>query len=920
MMQIRATYRLQLNAGLGFEGARAAVPGLADLGVSHLYLSPCFAAREGSTHGYDVIDYSRFDPAIGTRADFERLVAELRRHGMGLILDLVPNHMGVMGAQNEWWLDLLAHGRASAYAEFFDVDWRPFRESLRDRLLVPVLGAPFGAVLEAGDIRLQLDAAAGRMHFGYHQHIFPLDPRHYGELLAGEDDPELDRLAGEFAALPERSAAQGEGSASRQHRAAQLQASLALLLATSDAHMRKLLARIDVLNGRPGEPVSFDRLEALLDRQAYRLAYWRVASDEINYRRFFDINDLAALRVERPEVFAAVHAFVGELAAEGLVDGVRIDHADGLYDPAAYLTQLRSALPQVPWVAVEKILGAHEKLPADWPVEGTTGYEFARLATAWLIPPEAADEMTRVYDDFIGESLDFDAVSLEARRGVLSGSLASEVAMLANRLDRIARRDRHTADFTRARLREAIAEAVAFFPTYRTYVTAEGIGAEDAGHVRWALARARKHSITKDTSVFDFLEDVLTLGRAASAGPERRAEVVDFVMRFQQLCAPAMAKGVEDTAFYVYNRFVALNEVGGDPRRFGLTNSALHHANRERAERQPQSMLSTSTHDSKRSEDVRARLAALAECPALWRRTLARCNRVNRPRKRLVGTRRAPSRNDEYLFYQSLLGLWPTGALDDARLAALRDRLCAYMLKAAREANIETSWLNPDAEYEAALSGWINRMLGRADRNRFLEQFRPLADRVAALGHENSLAQTLLKLTAPGVPDIYQGCEQESLTLVDPDNRQPFDPASLGAAAAGHSEKRDLTRRVLALRRDLPRLFAQGSYEALAVQGPAEDCLLAYARTLSSERIVVVVPRFPARRAAGGEAAGYWHETWVEWPGEAASGQGYENVLTGAAVRLVQRDAGSWWLSAAELPAKFPAALIARRSSGRVCT
>ncbi len=902
---LRATYRLQLQPGFGFEAAAGAVPALAELGISHLYLSPCFAARHGSTHGYDVVDYGRFSPALGSFGQFEALVACLRTHGMGLILDLVPNHMGVMGSENRWWLDLMEHGRASAHADYFDVDWTPLRQSLHGRVLVPVLGGPFGDILESGDLRLALAADAGGLRFEYHEHLFPLDPADYGTVLGATGDAGLAALGARFAALPSRDEEDPAARAERRTAAAALKTRLAALCA--EPQLRAAVEQaVGALNGAPGDPGSFDALESLLARQAYRLSHWRVASDEINYRRFFDINDLAALCVERDDVFTSVHAFVAELAARGLVDGVRIDHADGLYDPVAYLARLRDALPGVRHVFVEKILGPHERLPEDWAADGTTGYDFGRLVGAWLLPPEAAEPMSRIYAAFIGSDEDFDTLAVEAKRRVLAGPMVSEANLLAARLDRIARRDRHTADFTRERLKRAIVEVIAFFPVYRTYASSRGIAEGDLEHLRWALARARSRSHAEDTSVYDFLEAVLTLRHFAEGPEARRAEVLEFAMRFQQLCAPAMAKGVEDTAFYLYNRFAALNEVGGDPRRFGLSNGALHQSNRERRERLPFAMLATSTHDSKRSEDLRARLAALAELPDRWRRGLVRWNRLNRPRKRIVGGRRAPSRNDEYLFYQALLGLWPEGPREPAALAERRDRLVAYMQKAAREAKCETSWEHPHEAYEAALGGWIERLMGRGG-GRFLDDFEPLARDAAALGAQNSLSQTLLKLTCPGVPDIYQGCEREYFALVDPDNRAPLDPRSLSSDRP--SAKLDLTRRLLALRRREPELFSTGSYEPLAVEGPAQDSLLAFARRQGPAVLVVIVPRFPGRRLGVASVPEFWRDTWVEWPAGAAP-EDFADALTGAQPR-VEAGEGRLRLHAATLPAAFPGAAFA---------
>lgn len=951
-----ATYRLQLHRDFTFAHAAEILPYLHALGISHVYCSPYLKARAGSRHGYDIVDHNALNPEIGTDEDFERFATTLAAHGMGQILDFVPNHMGVGGDDNPWWLDVLEHGQASAYAEYFDIDWRPVKQELRGKVLLPFLEDHYGAVLEGGLLRLEFHPTRGAFDLAYREHRFPIDPRTYPVLLRHRHEALAaaladDRLQADFealiallAALPARDERDPERRARRRQDAARCKRRLAELCSTAPAIAAFLAQNVRLYHGTPGDAASFDPLHALLEQQAYRLAYWRVAADEINYRRFFDINTLAGLRMERPEVFASAHRLVLALLAAGKIHGLRLDHPDGLYDPARYYRELAEAgcaavgatgsLPPVYTVA-EKILAAHEHLPEDWPVHGTTGYDFANLVNGLFVHPDGERPLTRLYTRFIGRELDFDELLEECKRLVMRTLMSGELMVLANLLDQLSETDRHTRDYTLHTLRDALMEVVACFPVYRTYITPQRITEQDRRYVDWAVARARRHSRAAEASVFDFIHRVLLLEwPPAGEAVGTREAAAHFVMKFQQYTAPVTAKGLEDTACYVYNRLVSLNEVGGDPRRFGVSIAAFHHANAERAKCWPHSLLCTSTHDSKRSEDVRARLDVLSEIPGEWRRRVARWSRMNRSKKQVVDDEPAPDRNDEYLLYQTLLGTWPLGVLDEAALARFRGRIEDYMLKAAREAKTRTSWINPDPAYEAALTGFVRAVLARPQRNLFMADFLPFQRRIARLGLLTSLSQTLLKLVAPGVPDIYQGTEVWDFSLVDPDNRRPVDYrlrrtllAQVEALASFHGRelagrvrlllenlddgraKLYLLWRALGLRRAHPEVFQAGEYLPLAVEGAHAEHLCAFARRHGQSAVVAVAPRWFARLTSDQTPLPLGEAVWADTRIEALTGCRCTNVLTGETPTCLPYH-GRSWLAAAAVLKSFPVALL----------
>ena len=889
----RSTYRLQFHREFTFCDALAIVDYLADLGITHVYASPILAARPGSTHGYDIVDHNRLNPEIGSPEEFDALVAALHARGLGLVLDVVPNHMGVGGKDNAWWLDVLEWGEDSPYAPFFDIDWKTNRRGLRGKVLVPVLGDQYGKVLANGEIKLAFDPEAGAISAWYYDHRLPIDPRDYARILDGIGDgaPEnLRQLADEFRAL------KTDRSAEVHARGAALKRALAELAAWKPEAATHLAGAAARFHGRAGDLDSWLGLHALLEAQSYRSSYWRVAADEINYRRFFNINDLAGVRVELRELFEETHRLIFRLVEDGKVQGLRIDHIDGLFDPRQYLerVQARAGRPGRPaYVVVEKILAPHEALPSEWPIAGTSGYATLNLVNGVFVDPAGEARLDRFYRRYTGRTESFDEVLYASKKRIMQSNLASEMNVLANELHRLSSSWLPTRDFTLRGIRDAIEEIFAHYPVYRTYVTPEtGASAQDRRYIDWAVARAKKMTRAADTTVFDFLRTVLTADLTRDAG-HKPDDVFRVAMRVQQISGPVMAKGMEDTAFYRSFRLLSLNEVGGDPRRFGVSLGAFHAVNRERLAHWPADMLASSTHDTKRGEDARARINVLSEIPTEWARQVLAWSRLNRSRRTDggEGTGPMPEPNHEYLYYQALLGAWPLDGdpTDAAGMGAFAERLDAFMQKAVREGKERSSWGNPDEVYERALSQFVRRTLEVSSTNPFPGEFAAFVDRVARWGAVNSLGQTLLKLTIPGIPDTYRGSELWDLSLVDPDNRRPVDYAVRTRLLAQLSqlfgdddtperrrdglaefaehwrdgrEKLFLIRTVLRLRNRYPTLFATGEYVPLAVAGAAADHLCAFARQDGDRRAVVLVPRFVATLAARAPARP-WAETTV---------------------------------------------------------
>jgi (1->4)-alpha-D-glucan 1-alpha-D-glucosylmutase len=802
-----ATYRLQLNGALRFVDVQTLVPYFHRLGLTDLYTSPFLKARRGSLHGYDVIDHTSINPEIGSEEALASLAKELTHYGMGLIADVVPNHMGIDDEANRWWWDVLENGPSSPYAKFFDIDWAPPKQDLANKVLLPILGDQYGKILENGEIQLLFEG--GAFVITYYEHRFPVAPRSSIAILEpacervraqlDADDPylvELESIITSLRVLPTRTESDPERVRVRLREKEVAKRRLWELTEASETVRQTIDQTVAAINGRRGDPQSFNQLEALLAHQAYRLSYWRVATDEINYRRFFDINHLAAIRVEEPEVFEAVHGIILRLLGSGQVTGLRIDHPDGLFDPVQYFLDVQTACrrtlapspaPAVErsegtdgracYLVVEKILVREERLRPDWAVHGTTGYEFLNLVNGLFIDAAAERQFHELYARVTGQPFRFGDIAYQSKKLILDSTMSGELHVLARRLDRISEQHRWSRDFTLFTLQEALAEVIACFPVYRTYIRAamNMVGDEDRHYILSALRTAKRRNPAMSESIFDFIASVLLLQDPEGINESQRAERRDFVMRFQQFTGPVMAKGIEDTAFYRVYPLASLNEVGGNPERFGVAVETFHRQNAERQANWPFAMLTTSTHDTKRSEDVRARIGVLSEMPRDWERAMQRWQALNHDKKAEVDGTEVPDANEEYLFYQTLVGAWPLQPMDEPAHEHFVARLEGYMEKALKEAKLHTSWINPQDAYDQAVKRFVREVLRPGADNRFLDDFRRFQNRVAQAGMWNSLSQTLLKITAPGVPDVYQGNELWEFSLVDPDNRQPVD-------------------------------------------------------------------------------------------------------------------------------------------------
>ena len=881
-----ATYRLQFNKNFTFRQAREIVTYLHHLGISDAYASPYFQAGAESLHGYDITDHNKLNAAIGWRKDFEAWVAELHAHGMGQIADFVPNHMGINDPQNVWWQDVLENGASSLYAPYFDIDWRPLKTDLHDKVLLPILGDQYGRVLERGELRVRFDS--GSFSLTYFDHVFPIAPGTYRYILElalenlaefREEDfyAEFQSILTALEYLPRRTETDPERIKERAREKEIIKKRLERRCAEAPQVQRGIEKAVETINGHIGDPRSFDRLDELLNAQSYRLAFWRVAAEEINYRRFFDVNDLAAIRVELPEVFDAAHKLLFELVASGAVTGLRIDHPDGLYRPLEYFEKLqmrcakalRVPLPKdgrAIYLIVEKILTGEEQLPQNWPVHGTTGYGFANQVAGVLVDHNAEGAIAKIFKRFIGHSLHFGHLVYAKKRLVMRISLANEVNVLGTMVDRLSEQNRWFRDYTLEALARAVRETIACFPVYRTYLEpGKPVSEEDRAVIERAVAAAKRRNPAIEESVFNFLRDLLLFRFPENLDEEQRAAHAEFVLKFQQFTGPITAKGLEDTVFYIYNRLAALNEVGGEPQLFGLSVETFHERNLRRQRDWPASLLATSTHDSKRSEDVRARMLAISEIPPLWGRSLQKWRTTNRRFKKQIDDAEAPDAGEEYLLYQTLLGTWPVD-LDGAPVPSVGPKFIAriqrYMAKALKEAKLNTSWIQPNENWDDAMQEFVARILEAGPRNKFLPVFLPVAAEIARLGAINSLAQTVIKLTAPGVPDIYQGTEIWDDSLVDPDNRRPIDyarrremltqienvPANelIQCWPDGRIKMR-LTQRLLHLRRENPELFREGIYEPINFGGAFADCAIGFVRRHRDGAIIVIVPRLSSR-------------------------------------------------------------------------
>ncbi|MGB8421071.1 malto-oligosyltrehalose synthase [Paraburkholderia sp.] len=905
----RSTLRLQFHRGFTFDDAAKHVDYFAALGISHVYASPITTAEPGSMHGYDTVDYTQVNAEYGGEASLKRLVDKLRAHNMGLIVDMVPNHMGVGGSSNAWWLDILEWGRHSAYARHFDVDWHSPDPALRGKVLVPTLGAPYGEELAAGRIALHFAADSGRFYIGYGPHVFPVCPTDYATILQSADRADLSALAERFQGLTTQPA--------DQPRAVEGRDMLREFVAQNGASAIELVLEAYA----PADPVTRDRLHRLIERQHFRLAWWRTASDDVNWRRFFDISTLAGVRVERPEVFEAVHALIFRLYQEGVVDGLRIDHVDGLAEPREYCQRLRQRLTELrdtaPYVVVEKILGRGEPLRDDWPVDGTTGYDFMNDVGALLHDPAGAEPLAQTWTELTGRSPRFADEALAARRKILTENLSAELDRAARALHRIARDSLTTRDFTFTALRRVLAELVVHFPVYRIYPQNGLRSAADNVYFEQALAGARQTLSRADYEVLDRVN--AWLGGSAEEVPNARVSSQQQGSNgsppshagsarrtaqtlFSQLTAPVAAKAIEDTACYRYGRLLSRNEVGSDPGEFALSVAQFHAANLERSQRFPHAMLATATHDHKRGEDVRARLAVLSEIPDEWSATLHAWSTLNAPLRRGVDGAAISSVGDdtsydwapgpaaEAMLYQTLVGCWPPDLKpdDEAGVKELAERVAQWQLKALREAKLQTNWLAPDEAYEAGCRDFLFDILAPQRRDGFLRELSAFVARIGRAGALNSLQQTVLRLTSPGIPDLYQGTELWDFSLVDPDNRRPVDfakrevwlvqtpPSEFLASWHDGRVKLAVVQRMLALRAHLPELLSQSDYLPLEVRGAHAANVIAFARRHGNAWAVVVASRLAAGLLGeDGDLpmvdSAKWGDTAIEMPADLAA-------------------------------------------------
>ena len=898
------TYRLQFNRWFTFAQARDIVAYLDALGVTDVYASPYFQASPESLHGYDITDHNKLNTAIGSRADYDAWIAELQAHDMGQVLDFVPNHVGIANDRNAWWMDVLENGPSSQYAPYFDIEWQPLKTDLRNKVLLPILGDQYGRVLERGELQVRFEE--GTFYLLYGERRLPMAPGTYRHVLEvalenlseyKDDDfyAELQSVLTALEYLPKRTESDPKRIAERAREKEIIKRRLERRCTQAPQVQQAIEKALAQINGNPGDPRSFDKLDGLLNAQSYRLAFWRVAAEEINYRRFFDVNDLAAIRVELPKVFDAIHRLVLELVSTGAVTGLRIDHPDGLCLPREYFVKVQQrsakavgiALPRdsrAIYMIAEKILTGSETLRKEWPVHGTTGYDFANQLTQLLVESSAETAITKTFHRFIGRSVPFGHLLYAKKLLVMKFALANDVDVLGNLLDRLSERNRWYRDFTLEALSRTVRETIACFPVYRTYVEpGQPVSDEDRQIVERAIAAAKRRNPAMEESIFNFLRDVLLLRSPQDLDAAGRAAHAQFVLKFQQTTSPVMAKGLEDTLFYIYNRLPALNEVGGEPQQFGLGVDVFHQRNLDRQRDWPLTLLATSTHDTKRSEDVRARIVAISEIAELWRRSLQRWGTANHRWKRTVNDLETPDANEEYLLYQTLLGTWPmqaNGEPEPVPDTAYIERIQAYMAKALKEAKINTSWIQPNEEWDAAMHDFVARILDPSPRNKFLPIFLPAAKEIIRLGAINSLTQTLLKLTSPGVPDIYQGTEIWDYSLVDPDNRRPVDYElrcrmlkSISSATPEELMKRwpdggiklFLTKHILQLRRKHADLFERGEYLPLHATGTFADCCVSFVRQLEDNWIAVIAPRLSAR--IGFPPIGEpWQDTAIQLP------------------------------------------------------
>lgn len=947
-----ATYRIQFSLSFRFADAEALVSYLHDLGISHLYASPRFKARKGSSHGYDVADPVRINSELGTEEEFDRLVARLRQYGMGLLLDIVPNHMAA-SSENLWWMDVLENGRASRYASFFDIDWEPEGIKLsaleKGRVILPILAAPFSEILFQQGISLRFDDRG--FFFQYEDNRLPLNAASCANILelsmqhlrsASESaDNSLEELADRCQHLQVPSPESNVSFDERERAAAEIKSALWRLYQTDEVVRRAVDFATQIINGTADDPPSFHHLDRLLTAQFYRLAHWRLAAKEINYRRFFDINHLVGLRVEDPLVFAARHAAIMHLIQEGKVSGLRVDHIDGLLDPVEYLERLRS----IPvsgehrstegvsiYTIVEKIMSGGESLSAEWPCCGSTGYDFLNALNALFIDPQGYRELGVSYGRFASIRQTFVDAWHDRKKQVIDELFFTDLDLLAFRLGRLAAADPQGRDVPASDLVLGLAEMTACLPVYRTYYRDAKLSPRDKEFLEVALSSLRSRAPELRDESFHFLRRVFLAELPVQCGHIRELWL-NFILRWQQFSSAVMAKGLEDTALFAHHSLISVNEVGASPFHdqipFGI--EAFHRFNASALATHPHTLLATATHDTKWSEDVRARINVLSEVPREWARHLRRWSRLNNHRKSRVDGKLVPTPNEEVIFYQAMLGIWPSEDFESIDRTCLGSRLETFFIKAAREAKTETNWLTPNEAHETALRRFVKWILSASFHDPFVADFLRFHRQIAFLGACNSYSQSILKMTSPGVPDIYQGSEVWNFSLTDPDNRRAVDFRSRQAAletlkARAHGQadslaelfanwpdgrlKLHITARLLHFRRAHPQLFSSGTYLPLISRGPLANSVFAFARQYENEWLVVVVPRMLVRlaRSAGFPLGAMWSSTTLDLPSVAPPM--WKDILTGAQIRM-HAEEDQPFFPVSQLFHQFPFAVLA---------
>lgn len=928
----KATYRIQFNSAFPFEAAQKIIAYLAELGISDIYASPIFKARAGSTHGYDVVDSNQLNPELGTEENYEALVSEVKKHDMGWVQDIVPNHMAY-DSENLLLMDVLENGPNSESFDYFDIDWNHPYEAIRGRVLAPMLGNYYGDCLENGDIQLKYDENG--LSVNYFGLTLPVKIESYARFITynlgklnralGRHNPDFVKLLGILYLLKNTS---DESKGKERYDQIAFVKGLLWELYNQNPEVKEFIdSNIQFFNGEKGNPESFNPLDSLLSEQFYRLSFWKVGAEELNYRRFFTVNELISVKVEEIKVFHKTHALIAQLVESGKITGLRIDHIDGLYDPTQYLERLREKTADV-YLTVEKILEHKEDLPEYWPIEGTSGYDFLNYVNGVFCKGESEEPLTEIYSRLTGFKDSYEQLFIEKKRLIVEKNMAGDVDNLAHLLKRVSGYSRVGSDFTQHGLQRALSEVLIVFPVYRTYINQDGLRESDRFYVKEAIAKA-KEQVPLLLKELNYIEKLLLLEEEESLKPEQKELQRHFVMRLQQLTGPLTAKGIEDTLLYVYNRLLSLNEVGGNPSQFGVTVADFHEFNKKQQELWTHKMNATATHDTKRGEDARARINVISEIPEEWEKQVKLWSEINNSKKVKDKRRTIPSKNDEYFFYQTLIGSFPFA---ESEYAEFVERVKDYVIKAVREAKVHTAWLRPDSDYENGFIAFVEDALKPGEDNEFMKAFLPFQKLVAEYGIFNSLSQTLLKSTSPGVPDFYQGTELWELSMVDPDNRRPVDfEQRLGflkdikekaqkdvlklidellASSEDGRVKLFLTTKILEARNKNLEVFQNGDYLPLEVVGKFKDHIVAFARKYENKVAITVAPRLLTSLVGQGEyplGEQVWHDTQLKLPQEMPSG--WQDAIASQAIQA------NGTLLVGEVLKYFPVALLIGQSN-----